>query len=143
MAITIRQATLADAETIAELLGQLGYPHTRAQTVDMLQQIFDWPGQEVRVAEQQRRVVAVMLLSQCPALGEQQYGEIRSLVTDNRYRGQGVGGLMIADAERWTAAAGLDRLRVRCNRVRDDAHRFYRQAGFSEQKQQLVFEKSL
>lgn len=139
--IQIRPATPADAGDVAELLGQLGYPQPGGESERLLRRVVDWPGQAVLVAEGAGRVVAVMQLGYCPTLGEAQYAEIRSLVTDARFRRQGLGARLVEAAAAWARAQGIARLRVRCNRVRDQAHRFYRRAGFEALKVQTVFER--
>jgi GNAT superfamily N-acetyltransferase len=51
--------------------------------------------------------------------------ELGGLVVDARSRGAGVGQALMRVAENWASEKGYDRLRVRSNIVRADAHRFY------------------
>ncbi|HXH05932.1 MAG TPA: GNAT family N-acetyltransferase, partial [Vicinamibacterales bacterium] len=53
------------------------------------------------------------------------------------------GAALVRAVERWAAARGLPRLRLRSNVVRAAAHRFYLRQGFGIVKTQHAFEKSL
>jgi len=69
--------------------------------------------------------------------------EIGGLVIDKNYRKQGIGKLLVNKARVWTKENHIDKLRVRCNRKRADAHQFYQAIGFIESKEQKVFEANI
>ena len=56
--------------------------------------------------------------------------EIESMYVDATHRSQGIGGELLADAVRRAALAGCYRVQLTSNKVRADAHRFYRRHGF-------------
>jgi GNAT superfamily N-acetyltransferase len=62
------------------------------------------------------------------------------LVIDENYRKQGIGKLLVNKAREWAKEKHIDKLRVRCNRKRTEAHLFYIALGFVEIKEQKVFE---
>ncbi len=66
--------------------------------------------------------------------------EIRGLVVDDQYRNRGVGKLLVEQAKKWGREKRNDKLRLRCNVKRTEAHLFYQHLGFKEAKQQKVFE---
>ena len=53
---------------------------------------------------------------------------------------KGIGADLVAAAQKWLQARGIGSLRVRCNAVRDRAHRFYERLGFRLTKSQKVFD---
>jgi GNAT superfamily N-acetyltransferase len=66
--------------------------------------------------------------------------EIRGLVVHDEYRHHGVGKMLIEKAKSWGREKGNDKLRLRCNAKRTEAHLFYQRLRFTEIKQQKVFE---
>lgn len=56
-------------------------------------------------------------------------------------RGQGIGALLVRDAEARARAAGCTLLQFTTNRARDDAHRFYERLGFTPSH--IGYKKSL
>ena len=67
------------------------------------------------------------------------YAEILHLVVSGRARRGGVGRGLVACVQAWAAERGLDRVRVRSNVVRDEAHDFYLALGFERIKTQHVY----
>ncbi|MDR0264120.1 MAG: GNAT family N-acetyltransferase [Sphingobacterium sp.] len=65
------------------------------------------------------------------------------LVFDNQYRGQGLGRLLTKEATDWASSFGCCRLRVRCNVIRTESHKFYESLGFKLKKEQKVFDSLL
>lgn len=57
--------------------------------------------------------------------------EVENVRVHSDLRGQGVGGLMFADAERRAREAGCMVLQLTTNKAREDAQRFYARLGFS------------
>lgn len=57
--------------------------------------------------------------------------EVENVRVHSDLRGQGVGGLMFADAERRARDAGCMVLQLTTNKAREDAQRFYARLGFS------------
>ena len=66
-----------------------------------------------------------------------------SLVVDESYRGKGIGKKLIDTAADWLKQKGEKTLRIRCNVIRDETHKFYEHLGFIEKKKQKIFEKSI
>jgi GNAT superfamily N-acetyltransferase len=69
--------------------------------------------------------------------------EIGGLVVSKNIQGKGIGKLLVEKARKWAAERNIGKLRVRCNVVRAGAHEFYIKSGFTENKQQKVFECNL
>ncbi len=73
-------------------------------------------------------------------LAEGQRGEITSLVVAAEVRSRGIGAELVAAVTQWLQSRGIGRMRVRCNAVRERAHRFYETHGFELTKTQKVFD---
>ncbi|MDX1689986.1 MAG: GNAT family N-acetyltransferase [Acidimicrobiia bacterium] len=69
--------------------------------------------------------------------------EITSLVVDPAARRRGIGAALVGAVEAWARDRGRDRVRLRSNVVRDDAHAFYEAEGFAVVKRSTVFEKRI
>ena len=138
-----RNATLKDAARLAELSNQLGYPSTDAEVASRLAGLLDHPDHAVFVAEDGEHVVAWIQVSLSRLVESPLSAEVGGLVVDEDHRGRGVGPLLLAVADAWARERGAVRLRVPCNVVRADAHRFYEREGFREVKKQRIFERAL
>ncbi len=137
----LRLATSRDAESIARLSGQLGYPSTAAETARRLADLGGNGEHAVFVAEGDQALlgwihvrVSHLLLADTPA-------EIAGLVVDEHHRSRGVGRLLMQRAEQWAADQGCRSVRLRSNVIRDRAHAFYARLGYSVTKSQKVFSK--
>ena len=100
-AVKIRRARKSDAERIAELCGQLGYPATAAQIAQRLQKIKPALQNAVLVAESpEGEVIGWLHVSLEPLLEVELRAEVN--------------GLVVADEER-SSSAPAPRLRSSCS----------------------------
>jgi ribosomal protein S18 acetylase RimI-like enzyme len=142
--VRIRPGRLEDAQAIANLATQLGYPSTSDQIAARLRGILFHPDQALFVAELPGtaacgfiHLLAGMSVESGPRV------EILALVTDEHLRSRGIGRRLVAEAERWAQARGFAVICVRSQLKRADAHRFYEGLGFQCVKTQKYFRKSL
>jgi GNAT superfamily N-acetyltransferase len=68
---------------------------------------------------------------------------VLGLIVDKEYRGKGIGKQLLDGAARWATEHGYNKLRVRSNLIREDAHRFYEREGFRRVKTQVVLDRAL
>jgi GNAT superfamily N-acetyltransferase len=141
--VTIRLATTDDAEAVARLSDQLGYPSTREETTRRLLQVNGQSGHAVYVAEGDGRLIGWVhvyvnhsLLADLPA-------EVAGLVVDENYRGHGLGRVLMERAELWAQEHGCRSVRLRSNVLRSRAHIFYERLGYRVIKSQKAFCKDL
>ena len=137
--VTIRNAGLADAATIAELSGQLGYPVSERSVEDRLAAVLRQKGDAVFVAEVGGRVVGWAHVVGVQCLESPPFAELTGLIVDSDTRGRGVGRHLVEACTQWAQGQGFQQIRVRSNVVREDAHRFYQKVGFAKIKSQVVF----
>jgi GNAT superfamily N-acetyltransferase len=64
-------------------------------------------------------------------------------VVDGRRRRGGIGGRLVAEAERWAATRGLRHMSVRSNVAREESHPFYQALGYGRVKTQQVYRKAI
>ena len=137
--ITIREAVAEDATEITTLSHQLGYLISEEQTLQNINALMQSKHHAVFVAVD-KKVTGWMGVSYNISLESPPLCEIHGLVIDEEYRNKGIGKMLIEKAKQWSTSKGVNKLRLRCNTKRTDAHRFYINAGFTEIKQQKVFE---
>lgn len=143
MTTRIRLATAQDAETIAHLCGELGYPATGVDIEVRRGAIAASPEHLLLVAETDGQVLGWVHASVMHAIEYERFVEIRGLVVDARARGRALGAQLVAAVERWALSHGVALVRVRSQVARERAHRFYERAGYVLAKQQKVFDKCL
>lgn len=140
----IRAATVADAEALASLSGQLGYPSTAPDIVQRLRDLADGASGVVLVAESgDGRATGVAQALPQQFITDEPFVELAVLVVDETARDKGVGAALLAAVEHWARERGFGSVHVRSNVIRTPAHRFYLREGYAERKRQAVFVKRL
>ncbi len=135
---------MRDAERIAALAGQLGYPSTTHQVRRRIERIRGRPDHRALVAETaDGEVVGWLHVFVSRLLESDSFAEIGGLVVDENHRGSGVGKLLMQHAESWARARGCRTVRLRSNVIRKDAHTFYTKLGYHVTKMQYAFAKKL
>ncbi|MFC3532144.1 GNAT family N-acetyltransferase [Vogesella facilis] len=141
---TLRPARPADADALAALATQLGYPTDRATLAARLALLLAAPEQHfVCVVEAEGRVCGWIHGFERPLLESDSCVEVGGLVVAEDCRGQGLGARLLAACEAWAAARDVAEVSVRCAEQRHAAHRFYRREGYRHIKTQLTFRKAL
>jgi GNAT superfamily N-acetyltransferase len=132
MGPTIRDAQAADAERIAGLLTQLGYP-TQPTAVEARLERLAIVGDRVLVADLDGGAVGVAHLQVAPAIErDRPAAKIGALVVDEAHRGQGVGRALVQALEDEARARGCEVLFVTTAEHRHDAHAFYERVGLEQ-----------
>jgi len=129
----IREAEPSDAQQIAGLLTQLGYPSTGHQVVERLAYWLPDPMSLVLVADQDDRIEGCLSLHAIPYLERTgRWARIEGLVVDESSRGRGTGRLLVAAAERAARQVGCLTVEVTSARTRASAHAFYKRMGYTD-----------
>ncbi len=139
--ISLRRAGVEDGEALVDLSLQLGYEVNGSEMQERLAVmvahsehcifVVEWAGE---IAGWVHGFVAMRVESEF-------FVEIGGLVVDERRQKHGVGRILVEEVIKWAEERGLDKIRVRCNVLREDSHEFYRRVGFEEKKGQLVFDR--
>jgi GNAT superfamily N-acetyltransferase len=132
MDLTVRDARASDAEDLARLLDQLGYP-TAPSAIEARLERLAVVGDRVFVADVDGRAVGLAHLQVAPALEhERPAGKIGALVVDEAHRGRGVGRALVHAVEDEARLRGCGLLFLTTAERRDDAHAFYERVGFEQ-----------
>ena len=85
------------------------------------------------VGEHAGRIVATYQITFIAglSLGAARRAQVESVRVASDLRGQGIGALLMADAEQRACAAGCRLIQLTTNRSRTEAHRFYERLGFT------------
>ncbi len=144
VAVTIRLVRPEDAEAVAELNGQLGYPATVEEIRGRLVALAGCEAsQAVFVACVGDVVVGWVDVAITLHLQSRPFALIGGLVVKESLRGQRIGKQLCEEAEAWSRTQGVSAVRVTSRSTREDAHRFYLRDGYTDVKSSRVFEKKL
>jgi GNAT superfamily N-acetyltransferase len=130
--VSIRDAEPRDAEAIAGLLAQLGYPADDTTIVSRLERL-GIVGDSVAVAELDGKVVGLAHLQVSPAIEDDRpAAKLGALVVDEAARRQGVGRALITAMKEEARTRGCGVFFLTTSELRDDAHDFYQRMGLQQ-----------
>ena len=129
-AVTVRQATNDDAEAIASLLTDEGYPSGPSDITDRLSR-YASPHSQVIVADHEGDVLGFMAIHALPRFeASDRVVRIMALVVDAGERDRGVGHLLMQEAERIGRELGAAFVEVTAGHHRADARHLYESLGY-------------
>ena len=139
----VRRVRAGDAERLAELAGQLGYPTSVKEMKGRLREALKDRHAACFVAEDGSRVVGWIHLSVTPLLEMERRAEVNGLIVEETVRSQGAGALLLEAGEKWAHGKKCKGMSVRSNVIRERAHGFYLRNGYEHYKTQKAFRKVL
>lgn len=139
----VRRVRAADAERMAELAGQLGYPTNLKEMKARLREALKDRDAACFVAEAGGRVLGWIHVSVTPLLEVERRAEVNGLIVDETVRSQGAGALLLKAGEKWAREKECKGMSVRSNVIRERAHGFYLRNGYEHYKTQKAFRKTL
>lgn len=137
--VGVRDVEPGDAEAVAALLGELGYPVGATELVGRLDAVARDPTSRLFVAVDAGLVVGLagLHLTVVPHRAAP-VGRCTVLVVRADRRGRGIGRALLRHVEQRARAAGCARIEVTSNRRRTDAHAFYAAAGYDPSSLRFV-----
>lgn len=138
MSLTFRPARRGDVEAIIALFADDMLGHARevadpAPYLEAFEAIEQEPHNQVIVGEDRHaRIIATYQLTFIAGLSlrASRRAQVEGVRVSAALRGQGIGALMMQDAERRARAAGCSLVQLTMNAERTEAHRFYTREGF-------------
>jgi GNAT superfamily N-acetyltransferase len=130
--LNFRDASEDDADAVARLLAELGYPTAARAAVAHITRFTDDPASRLQVAEDEKEgIVGLLRTHIVPRLDDDAVScRITDLVVFPIHRRAGVGSILIAVAEQEASKAGAPRLDLSSGEWRADALEFYASQGF-------------
>ena len=142
--LKIRRARVSDAERIAKLSDQLGYPATAAQIAQRMRRLKPAGQHALFVAESKEAgLVGWLHVSVEQQIEENLRAEVNGLIVADGQRSLGAGAQLLAAAEQWSRKRRCTAMSVRSNVIRERAHKFYERNGYEHYKTQKAFRKPL
>lgn len=131
--IQIRRATTADADVIARLLSQLGYPTDTTEVPARLARLAANDRAAVLLAERDGKVVGLATVHILSVLNRRRdVAQLTALVVDESVRGAGVGRRLVDAVENFARQSDCERLSVTTQEHRADARTFYVRVGLQQ-----------
>jgi GNAT superfamily N-acetyltransferase len=128
--VTVRPATADDAERLASLLTDEGYPAGGSDLASRIERYGEL-GSQVLVADVGGEVVGFITVLVLPRFEvDALFARITSLVVDAGVRERGIGHLLMQAAEVQAKAAGAAWLEVTAGHHRPDARRLFESLGY-------------
>jgi GNAT superfamily N-acetyltransferase len=128
----VRDAWIGDAEQVAQLITELGYPTTVEAMKERLAVILADPKSATFVAESGTSLVGVAGVT-IDRYYEKDglYSRLVVLAVRSTARGAGIGHQLVDAIERWAASKGAREVFVSSGVDRTDAHVFYERCGYA------------
>jgi len=144
LGISVRAATEGDAEGIAPLVEELGYPADGETLRERLSRLLARSDCFVAVAQSDSGEICGCLQAHSSEALESGFRvEIVALVTTKPMRRRGIARLLVECAESWAVRVGAQAIVVRSNVKRVESHRFYVALGYANTKTQSVYLKRI
>lgn len=140
--VVIREITLEDAEAVARLSAELGYPVSAQQMAGRIRAQLKLPDHATYLAAQPGgEAVGWIDIGITHHLQADPYAEIGGFVVSGEVRSLGIGKKLLARAEVWAGERGVRRVLVRSQIARERAHQFYLREGYQRTKTSAIFTK--
>jgi len=143
MEIQIKPMMAANAKDVQRLSEQLGYILSFDQIEDNIREVTSTKNHIAFVALHNENVVGWIHAFQSVLIESRSFIEVGGLVVDENFRMKGVGTRLLNSIKQWSTEKGVYEIRVRSNSKRKEAHQFYLKNGFTEIKEQKIFQTSL
>ena len=129
--IQVRDAKAGDADALARLCAQLGYPSSPEAVLPRLERLVR-SGARALVATSGGEVIGLATVHLRNTINhEAPLAQLTLLVVDEERRSQGVGRALVDEAEAWARGQGCRRIIVTTALNRTGSHAFYERIGYA------------
>lgn len=131
--LTIRDARPEDAQALARLIEQLGYPTSPEAVLRRLELLAASEADRLLVAELEGQAVGLASVHVSLSVEyDEPAAKLSAIVVDREYRRRGIGQALVAALEAEARARGCCLIFLTTAERRGDAHDFYGRIGFEE-----------
>ena len=141
--VTIRPARIDDANDIARLATELGYPSSESEIRTRLQRLLQSDRYFMVVAERASSIIGWIAAERRLLIESGERADIVGLIVTEAARRSGTGHLLVEAAEQWASEQGLKTMAVRSSVSRLESHPFYERLGYLRAKTQHAYLKRL
>lgn len=142
MDIMIRQAVLADAQSIWQLnCDGMGYSFPLDSTRAILENLLQSTADKIFVAVMDGQVVGYVHANDYQLLYAPHMKNIMGIAVNKDYQHRGIGSALLRQVELWARQTGAEGVRLVSGATRTGAHAFYHQCGYTGDKAQLNLKK--
>lgn len=135
----VRKAKPDDSERISVLMRQLGYEASPSLIKHKLLALSGQATDLVLVADDNGVIKGVVSLHVQEMFHQDgRLGRITSLVVDEASRGEGVGSLLVLEADNFFRRSGCVRAEVTSGDHRPQAHLFYQKQGYAQDERRFL-----
>ncbi|SER49007.1 GNAT family N-acetyltransferase [Myroides profundi] len=135
----IRKMEINDADVVANLLEQMGYPNTLGFLPHRIAEMNNCEREALLVVEDEGQVIAFISVHFIPQIAlEGDFARISYFAVDQNIRSKGVGRLVEEHVTALAKSRGCDRIELHSHSRRTDAHRFYFRQGYEDVPKYLV-----
>ena len=99
--------------------------------------------EKVYVAETEEKIVGFIHAEIYNTLYYKSMVNLQGLAVDSEFRHKGYDRALLGEVETWAKGNGIDLIRVNSGFSRKEAHAFYRNLGYDNEKEQIRFLKQL
>ena len=136
----IRAARGSDAFAVTALLVELDCEVAQEDVERRLVRLVRSPSDRVFVAQMQGEVVGLLVVHLAPLLHRDTSARITAFVVNAEYRGRGIGGALLREAEAWVRARGCTQIEVTSGDHHIQSHSFYEHHGYRLDDRRFVKE---
>ena len=131
MEATVRDSAQTDADGVAALLADMGYPTSAEAAAAHIARYRDDPASRLQVADTANGLVGLVATHIVPRLDDDRFScRITDIVVSASCRRSGIGSALMAAAEAEARRHGATRLDLSSGEWRADAYAFYARMGF-------------
>lgn len=141
----VRWAAEPDAPALAKIGREdMGYAEsTEALVREKLKNALQKDDERIFVAECGGQVVGFVHAERYDVLYYPTMVNILGLAVSGEYRRRGMAAMLMQKVEDWARENGVKEIRLNSGMTRKGAHEFYRRMGFTDEKEQMRFLKTL
>ncbi len=143
-AFKIRECAASDAADITELnRNEMDYDFSIEETAKKIRLLLCSEKDKILVAEAGGAVVGYVHANDYDLLYAPHMKNIMGIAVSSAYRHCGIGRALLQGIEEWAKSTGAQSVRLVSGAERKDAHEFYRRCGYTQNKEQINFRKTM